>query len=86
MSIEYKYWDNETIKCEIPLDSQGKKHGVERHWYKNGQRYNEIPYHHGDIHGITRFWLADGTFNVKYYYLDDIRTTQKEYEAACQKQ
>lgn len=43
-----------------------RKHGVERHWFANGQLQRETPYVNGEKHGIEREWLWDGTLKTEY--------------------
>jgi antitoxin component YwqK of YwqJK toxin-antitoxin module len=41
------------VWTELP---NGKKHGLFRGWYSNGQLWHELPYQQGQPHGLCRGW------------------------------
>lgn len=54
------------------LPGSGKKHGLYRCWYSNGQLEYETNYVQGRKHGFSRGWYLDGKKQSEWYYNDNV--------------
>ena len=45
---------------------EGKREGVWREWYKNGQLQLEAQYKNGESEGLYRYWHENGQLNAEY--------------------
>ena len=43
----------------------GKKHGLSRDWYSDGQLMMEYTYKDGKVHGLWRIWDNDGQLKIE---------------------
>jgi len=48
----------------------GKKHGLSRQWWDNGQLMSETSYKDGKDHGLSRDWYPNGQLWMEYTYKD----------------
>ena len=46
----------------------GKRHGICKSWYEDGQPMYESPYKNGKKDGIWKGWYADGQLQYEYPY------------------
>ena len=51
-------------------DDGGKKHGLSRQWWDNGQLMSETSYKDGEDHGLSRDWYPNGQLWMEYTYKD----------------
>jgi len=58
------FWNGTRITLE--LFKNGKKHGVQKEWYKNGEPKLESPYKDGIRHGVFRVWDEQGDLVSQY--------------------
>ena len=56
---------------------KGKKEGVCRSWYKNGQMSEEYNYKDGVEDGLCRSWYENGQINYEYNYKDDVLISER---------
>jgi antitoxin component YwqK of YwqJK toxin-antitoxin module len=54
---------------EVPY-LNGKKHGPERRWYKNGNMYYEKSYWEGKLHGTVKEWDLNGELILHEQWLN----------------
>jgi antitoxin component YwqK of YwqJK toxin-antitoxin module len=55
------YWDNDKTKIHSEeLVKDGKKHGLQREWYENGQLKSESPFKDGEMNGKFKQWSPSG--------------------------
>jgi hypothetical protein len=63
---ERSYDQDGTLLIETPL-RDGKKHGLELHWYEGGESLQSAePFYAGLPHGTARQWAQDGSLLGKY--------------------
>ena len=55
VEIKTEYWSNGSMWHETP-HVNGNVHGLEKHWYKNGNNRWEIPYKKDQQHG-AKIWF-----------------------------
>lgn len=60
----YEHYHN--YKEEYTLDSLGRKQGLYRSWYKNGQLGSEVTCIDGKPHGYYKLWHNNGALCKKY--------------------
>lgn len=58
----------------------GKKHGVARSWWSNGQLRRECTYNMGEYVGPDFEWFRDGQIREKKYYDDNGGLTDTRYQ------
>ena len=61
------YYEAEKLKSKIEYVN-GKKHGYEKQWYRNGDKLIERFYKEGFKTGIHKSWWADGTKKFEYEF------------------
>ena len=61
------YSEAEKLKSKIEYVN-GKKHGYEKQWYRNGDKLIERFYKEGFKTGIHKSWWADGTKKFEYEF------------------
>ena len=62
-------------------DNKEVKHGLYKHWYRNGQLRFEWNYKDGELHGFRSCWCEDGQLLYEYYYWKGERFESKnEYD------
>ncbi|MEW4924767.1 hypothetical protein [Algibacter sp. 2305UL17-15] len=65
--ILVSYYDPENLKSKIEY-ADGKKHGLETQWYRNGDKMIERFYREGFKTGIHKSWWQDGTQKFEYHF------------------
>jgi len=55
-------------------EKEGKKEGLYRERYPNGQLYRTIDFRNGKIHGLYRLFFEDGKKRMESYYEDGLRS------------
>ncbi len=65
--ILVSYFEAEKVKSKIEYVN-GKKHGYEKQWYKNGSKSIERFYKEGFKTGIHKSWWEDGTPKFEYHF------------------
>ena len=61
------YYNFEYIKSET-IYVNGKKHGVDIHWYENGGKLSERFYSEGFKIGIHKSWWPSGDLKFEYHF------------------
>lgn len=54
------------------LNVNGKKHGVEKLYFENGELASEIPYVEGKMHGVAKYYFEDGNLEEEILYENGI--------------
>lgn len=47
---------------------EGRKHGVEKAWYKNGKVKRIVTWHHGQKQGVATAWYENGKIKYEILY------------------
>src|SRR5580698_7650877 len=68
LSVQRFYHDNGSVSLE-QARVNNRPHGVMREWHPNGVLAHEIPYDHGLIDGVEKYWNDHGelydSFEIK---------------------
>ncbi len=67
--IERQYWDNKSLKGEIPR-VDGKVHGTWTIWHKNGKKEQTGNYIDGKQEGLFMGWYEDGKKTFQGNFVD----------------
>lgn len=70
---------------------RGERHGIGHYTFANGQVYSDIPWKHGNKHGVFTLFREDGTrdqvlsykngqpFGINQWYSDDGQSIKDEW-------
>lgn len=61
----FQFWPNGNRKSELILSCK-KSHGVQKHWYENGQPQDVLNFHKGMLHGSQMAWYDNGKREFSY--------------------
>lgn len=64
-----EYYTYKTIKSKTDY-KEGKKHGTEMRWYKDGSKLSERFYSGGFKTGVHRSWWPSGDLKFEYHFND----------------
>jgi antitoxin component YwqK of YwqJK toxin-antitoxin module len=66
-----EWYDNSGAIMYERMFVDGQKHGISRHFYRDGTLANEDEYHNGDQHGYSRYWYENGQMSSETWYVFD---------------
>jgi len=74
------YSEDGKLLSEESQDKQLRRHGLYKHYYKNGNIKSEAYYVHAALHGLTKQYSNDGKLIAEINYEDNEKTFEKIYD------
>ncbi|HGM5492056.1 TPA: hypothetical protein ACKP1B_003732 [Serratia fonticola] len=73
------WFENGNKRSEIPYDREGRKHGIAKEWFQNGQLSKSTSYKHGVLDGDSQEWNENGQPNAFEPYKEGKRHGEVKY-------
>jgi antitoxin component YwqK of YwqJK toxin-antitoxin module len=67
------YYPNGNKESESYFDEEGKRHGIFKFWYENGNPWSETEFKHGIKDGINRAYYKEGGKRFEGQFKNDKR-------------
>ena len=69
-----QYYKNGNIKIEGEFNDDGKREGMWKSYYENGQPWSIGEYQNGKQHGINRVYFPNGSVRYEGNWENDLKT------------